>query len=96
MQEVNTLAAGLSTYGIYTVIACLIIAITYLFKTVKHLHHDIQNILINCVKEQAELTVKCTKAFEENSRALERLENLINNRNERENHNGHGDQSGRY
>lgn len=96
MQEVNTLAAGLSTYGIYTVIACLIIAITYLFKTVKHLHHDIQTILITCVKEQAELTAKCTKAFEENARAFERLENIINNKIERENHNGDTNHVGRY
>lgn len=96
MQEINTLASGLNSYGIYTIIACLIVAITYLFKTVKHLHHDIQTILITCVKEQAELTAKCTKAFEENARAFERLENIINSHNEREKHNGDTNQSSRY
>ena len=80
MSEVSTLAAGLSTYGIYTIIAVLIFAIMYLFKAVKALHVEMQQILLESVKEQAVLTAKCTQALEANTRAFEKLETIITQR----------------
>lgn len=77
MQEIQPLAAAIGTYGLYTIIACLVVAVVYLFKKINDLHKEIQNILQQQLKDQADVLTKCTRALEDSSKALENIQNFV-------------------
>lgn len=74
MNEINGLATSLSTYGLYTIIAVLCIAVVYLFRQVNDLHRQIQGILTEQSKTSAELTTRVVLALEQSTKAIERID----------------------
>ncbi len=77
MQEIQPLAAAIGTYGLYTIIACLIVAVVYLFKKINDLNKELQTILQQQIKDQADVLAKCTRALEDSSKALENIQNFV-------------------
>ena len=77
MQEVTTLASSLSAYGLYTIVALLVVAVVYLYKKVNDLQREVKSILQDQLKDQVELNARCTRALEDCTKALEKIETLF-------------------
>ena len=77
MNEVTTLASSISEYGLYTIIAALVVAVVYLYKQIHELNRDMRTNLQTYLKEQSELTACCTIALENSTKAVERIEAIM-------------------
>lgn len=83
MSEVATVAGSLSDYGLYSIIALLVLAVVSLYKQIHTLNADMRLNLLNFLKEQSELTVRCTVALENSTKAVERIERICDNLTEK-------------
>ena len=71
MNEINSLATSLSTYGVYSIVGVLCVCVVYLFKQVNMLHQQIQQLLTDlatkttiALEKSNETIEKCTKALD--------------------------------
>ena len=74
MDQVAPLAGALSSYGLYAIVAVLVVAVVYLFRQVNQLHAQIQQILIDTAKTATDMTTKVTIALEQSTKTIERIE----------------------
>lgn len=73
-MEVTSTAAALSTYGLYAIVAILLMAVMHLYKEHNRLVEEIRNTSKDDNKELAKLLAESNEVIKRNTQAMESLE----------------------
>lgn len=76
----NDLAATFGTYGIYTLIACLVVAIIYLYRRTNELSDRMNEQIALYAKQSAEIAAKTTEALKESSEVIRQIKEMLMDR----------------
>lgn len=72
METVAPLAGTLSNYGLYAIVALLVVAVVYLFKRQSALEKEIRDLLTSTINENSRVIGEATKIIEAQSEVLNR------------------------
>lgn len=86
MNEITEGAQNLSTYGLYTVCTALVVAIIYLFKSLRALEVKFRDYISNTSRELQDKTTKAlidsTAALKDSTAALTKIATIMERRND--------------
>lgn len=74
MMEVANTAAALSTYGLYAIVAVLLLAVMHLYKEHNRLVDEIRKNMQDDNKELSKLLAESNEVIKRNTQAMESLE----------------------
>lgn len=81
MTEISEGAQALSTYGLYTICTALVVAIVYLFKSLRTLEYKFREYISTTSKELQSQTTKAlidsTSALKDSTAALTRIATIM-------------------
>lgn len=73
-MEVANTAAALSTYGLYAIVAILLMAVMHLYKEHNRLVNEIRKTMLDDTKELSKLLAESNEVIKRNTQAMESLE----------------------
>ena len=73
-MEVTSTAAALSTYGLYAIVAILLMAVMHLYKEHNRLVEEIRKTSKDDNKELAKLLAESNEVIKRNTQTMERIE----------------------
>lgn len=77
MEAIPTLATTLSSAGLWTIVAILVVAVMYLFKETSKLNSEMRSLQTTFYNKLETTTERVTKAMDDNSKALSELREVI-------------------
>lgn len=80
METVAPLAGTISTYGLYAIVAVLIIAVVYLFKQQNALEKEVREMLQTTINQNNQVLSENSRVIGEASKLIEAQGELIKDR----------------